>query len=352
MLRSFDMKIYQTSFFDESKRLAALSRLGDPLEELSKHIDFEMFRPVLNDALRKAERKSPAGRKPLDLVLMFKALIVQRLFNLSDEQLEFQITDRFSFTRFLGLNTGETIPDYTSFWGFREALVEKGLDRQLFDQFSAKLEAEGVFAKNGSIIDATIVEVPKQRNSREENARIKSGHVPAEWEESKRSHKDTDARWVKKNGVSFFGYKDHIKTDACTSLITDYRVTAASTHDSVVLKELVNEADGGKPLHADSAYTGGEIEEVLKDLNIENKVCEKGYRGAPLTGVQRRHNRQKSKIRALVEHVFGFMENSMNGIFIRCIGIRRATCQIGLANLTYNICRYAQLIRLKRLKAA
>ena len=346
------MKVYQPSFFDESKRLAALSRLGDPLEELSKHIDFEMFRPVLNDALRKAERKSPAGRKPLDVVLMFKALIVQRLFNLSDEQLEFQITDRFSFTRFLGLHTGETIPDYTSFWGFREALVEKGLDRQLFDQFSAKLEAEGVFAKNGSIIDATIVEVPKQRNSRQENARIKAGHVPAEWEESKMSHKDTDARWVKKNGVSFFGYKDHIKTDAGTCLITDYRVTAASTHDSVVLKELVNEADGGKPLHADSAYTGGEIEEVLKDLNIENKVCEKGYRGAPLTGVQRRHNRQKSKIRALVEHVFGFMENSMNGIFIRCIGIRRATCQIGLANLTYNICRYAQLIRLKRLKAA
>jgi hypothetical protein len=105
-------------------------------------------------------------------------------------------------------------------------LAEKGLERQLFNQFSAKLEAEGVFAKNGSIIDATIVEVPKQRNSREENARIKAGHVPAEWNDNKSSHKDTDARWVKKNGVNFFGYKDHIKTDAGTSLITDYRVTA------------------------------------------------------------------------------------------------------------------------------
>jgi IS5 family transposase len=157
---------------------------------------------------------------------------------------------------------------------------------------------------------------------------------------------------VKKNGVSFFGYKDHIKTDAGTSLITDYRVTVASTHDSVVLNELVNEADGGKPLHADSAYTGEEIEQVLEELNIENKVCEKGYRDAPLTEAQRRHNRQKSRIRAMVEHVFGFMENSMNGIFIRCIGIKRATCQIGLANLTYNICRYSQLIRLNRVKAA
>ena len=346
------MKTYQISFFDESKRLAALSRLGDPLEQLSKHVDFEIFRPVLTETFRKVDRKSPAGRKPLDVIFMFKAMVIQRLFNLSDEQLEFQITDRSTFTRFLGLNSGETIPDYTSFWGFRESLMEKGLERKLFDQFSAKLEAEGIYAKSGSIIDATIVEVPKQRNSREENAQIKSGKVPVDWDEDKSCHKDTDARWVKKNGVSFFGYKDHIKTDAGTSLITDYRVTPASTHDSVALKELVSEADGGKPLHADSAYTGEEIEQVLRDLNIENKACEKGRRGAPLTEAQRRHNRQKSKIRALVEHVFGFMENSMNGIFLRCIGIKRATCQIGLANLTYNICRYAQLIRLNRVKTA
>lgn len=329
-----------------------MSRLGDPLEQLSKHVDFEIFRPVLTETFRKVDRKSPAGRKPLDVILMFKAMVIQRLFNLSDEQLEFQITDRSTFTRFLGLNSGETIPDYTSFWGFRESLMEKGLERKLFDQFSAKLEAEGIYAKSGSIIDATIVEVPKQRNSREENAQIKSGKVPVDWDEDKSCHKDTDARWVKKNGVSFFGYKDHIKTDAGTSLITDYRVTPASTHDSVALKELVSEADGGKPLHADSAYTGEEIEQVLRDLNIENKACEKGRRGAPLTEAQRRHNRQKSKIRALVEHVFGFMENSMNGIFLRCIGIKRATCQIGLANLTYNICRYAQLIRLNRVKTA
>jgi hypothetical protein len=81
-------------------------------------------------------------------------------------------------------------------------------------------------------------------------------------------------------------------------------------------------------------------------------VCEKGYRGVPLTEAQRQHNRQKSKIRAMVEHVCGLMENSMNGIFLWCIGIKRATCQIGLTNLTHNICRYAQLIRLNRVQRA
>ena len=85
------MKTYQISFFDESKRLAALSRLGDPLEQLLKHVDFEIFRPILNEAFRKADRKSPAGRKPLDVILMFKAMVIQRLFNLSDEQLEFRL---------------------------------------------------------------------------------------------------------------------------------------------------------------------------------------------------------------------------------------------------------------------
>lgn len=95
------MKSYQPFFFDESKRLSALSRLRDPLEQLGKHIDFEIFHAVLTAGLRKSDCKSPAGRKPLDVILMFKALIIQRFFNLSDEQLEFQITDRLSFTRFL-----------------------------------------------------------------------------------------------------------------------------------------------------------------------------------------------------------------------------------------------------------
>jgi IS5 family transposase len=346
------MKSYQVSFFDESQRLAALSRLKDPLEEMGKRIDFEMFRPLLTEALRKAERKSAAGRKPLDVVLMFKALIIQRLFNLSDEQLEYQITDRLSFTRFLGLHIGETIPDYTSFWGFREALAEKGVEIQLFNHFAAKLEAEGVFAKTGSIIDATIVEVPRQRNNREENARIKAGKIPLEWEENKRSHKDTEARWVKKNGESFFGYKDHIKTDSGTNLITGYRVTSANVHDSVPFGELVGEADRGTTLHADSAYKSAGNDERLEALGIKNHIHEKGNRGGTLSQTQRRHNRQKSKIRALVEHVFGFMENSMNRIFLRSIGMKRAKCVIGLANLVYNFCRYTQLIRLGRVQAA
>jgi IS5 family transposase len=348
------MKSYQPSFFDDSERITALRRLGDPLMELSKHIDFEMFRPKLEEALRKEERKSPAGRKPLDVILMFKAIFLQKFYNISDEQLEFQITDRCSFTNFLGLHGVSKIPDFTTFWKFRDQLATKGIERELFDLFHAKLEQEGVFAKAGSIVDATIVEVPRQRNSRKENVEIKAGQIPKEWENNahKLSHKDTDARWLKKNGENFFGYKDHIKTDAVTVLITDYRVTDASVHDSVVLNEMLGEKDKGQSLHADSAYKSQECDEMLGSMKIENQIHEKGKRGTALTQVQLEQNRQKSKIRALVEHVFGFMENSMNGIFMRCIGVKRARCHIGLVNLTYNICRYSQLIRLNRVKIA
>jgi IS5 family transposase len=96
------MRIYQRSFFDESERLTALSQLRDPLEELSRYIDFELFRPELAAVFARST-ESVAGRKPYDVVLMFKILILQRLFNLSDEQTEYQITDRLSFTLFLGL---------------------------------------------------------------------------------------------------------------------------------------------------------------------------------------------------------------------------------------------------------
>lgn len=100
------MKSYQPSFFDDSERLTALRRLGDPLMELSKYIDFEIFRPKLEEALRKEDRKCQAGRKSLDVIFIFKAIFLKKFYNISDEQLEFQITDRCSFTNFLSLHSG------------------------------------------------------------------------------------------------------------------------------------------------------------------------------------------------------------------------------------------------------
>jgi IS5 family transposase len=345
---------YQVGMFDEENRLAAVSALKDPLEELQKHIDFEIFRGLLEELLVKPEPKGQGGRKAYDVVMMFKILILQRLYNLSDEQLEFQITDRLSFSRFLRLHLGEKIPDCTTIWRFREALHEVNGERKLFDLFGARLGAAGVFARNGSIVDATIVEVPRQRNSRMENEMIKNGVTPPEWEQKpeKLCQKDVEARWTKKHEETFYGYKDHVKTDIGTRLITAYEVTSANVHDSVVLTQLLEEEDRNRVLFADSAYKSKAMDAELKARGIAGCIHEKGVRGRLLSAGQILLNREKSRIRVLVEHVFGFMENSMNGIYLRCIGLKRTRGVIGLMNLTHNLCRYVQLLRLERVAAA
>ena len=128
---------------------------------------------------------------------------------------------------------------------------------------------------------------------------------------------------------------------AKSGIITDYSITNASVHDSQELEHLINELDGGLPLYADSAYVGRE--EKLSELKIRNCIHEKGYRNHPLTEIQKSNNKKRSGIRVRVEHVFGFMQNSMRGKWIKTIGMTRAEVLLGLNNLTYNICRFRYL---------
>jgi len=147
-------------------------------------------------------------------------------------------------------------------------------------------------------------------------------------------------------GEVHYGYKDHVKVDRRTKLIEDYEVTDASVHDSQAAEDLVEEDDG--TLHGDSAYSGEKISTILKDNGVKGEICEKGYRDHPLTKKQRRRNRKKSRIRARVEHIFGFMTNTMrDGLKMRWIGMRRIAVGIGLLNLIYNMARYEQIMRLK-----
>jgi IS5 family transposase len=334
----------QRGFFDEQDRLEKLSSQGDPLEKLNAAIDWEMFRPQLRQCFKK-EPKGPGGRPPFDYVLMFKVLILQRLYNLSDAQMQYQILDRLSFQRFLGQGLHGSVPDEKTIWLFREVLTKRGIIEKLFDRYRAHLEKQGLMTNNGSIIDASFVEVPRQRNSREENAMIKEGKVPENWQDdaAKLRQKDTDARWTKKNEATFYGYKDHVKVDTKSKLIKTYQVTDASVHDSQALEPLLEKTDAHRDLFADSAYRSAQIEETLKRRRVRSKIHEKGYRNQPLTKAQIRSNRGKSRIRARVEHVFAHITNSMNGFRIRSIGIRRAVSIIGLMNLTYNIVRSVHL---------
>jgi IS5 family transposase len=346
------MTIYQPSFFDEAERLAKLTKLKDPLETLKQHIDFEIFRPKLYEVFNK-NRKSGAGRKGYDAVLMFKILILQRLYNLSDEQTEFQINDRQSFQRFLGLHLGSAVPDFSTVWLFREALTKAEAIKPLFDIYGAILEKQGVVTKAGTIVDASFVEVPRQRNTREENELIKQGQTPPDWKKQphKLSQKDLEARWTKKNHETFYGYKNHVRADADSALITDYTVTDAAVHDSQALPELIGPQNRGETLFADSAYKSAQTDAQLTDLGITNYVHEKAVRNRPLHSLQKEFNRLKSQVRCRIEHIFGCVENSMGGPELEYIGLARIRTGIGLSNLAYNLLRHGQLIRLGRVPA-
>ncbi|MBR5759670.1 MAG: IS5 family transposase [Thermoguttaceae bacterium] len=333
----------QRGFFDDTECLARLTELGDPLIKLNQVVDWEMFRPTLESAVRRS-KSSKGGRPPFDVVLMFKILVLQRLNNLSDDRMEYLITDRFSYRRFLNLELSDKVPDAKTIWKFRNDLSYAGAARDLFTVFNQLLKSEGLITHKGSIIDSTFEEVPRQHNSREENAQIKEGKIPEDWQTAEQKHrlpqKDTDARWTQKGDSRYFGYKNHIKGDEESKLIVDYRVTDAAVHDSQCCLELLDEAD--QILYADSAYFGAPIAEGLPP-GCENKICDRGKRNAPLTEGQREANRLISQVRARIEHIFGFIVNSMGGKALRCIGIVRVRFMTGLTNLVYNMCRYRYL---------
>jgi IS5 family transposase len=343
------MKKRESGLFDEADRLARISQLGDPLEKLQRAIDWTLFAPVLDKAMYQ-EPKGPGGRPPYDYVMMFKILILQEYFGLSDEQAEFQITDRFSFMRFLELRTSDNVPDQNTIWNFREQLKAEDVVKKLFLRFNRELEKHGMIVNKGKIIDASIVEVPIQRNTKEENAEIKEGRTPSEWKEepSKLSHKDTDARWLTKNGEDFYGYKNTIKVDRKKKFIDEYTVCDAATHDSIPGKNVLTKNDTGQPLYGDSAFTGKAFEKVVARCGMKNRIHEKGYRGRPLSERQKQRNTKKSKVRARVEHVFGFLKQVTGGVFIRTVGLARAKIKIGLQNLTYNLFRYTLYVKQAR----
>lgn len=242
----------QPGFFDGDERLKALSAAGDPLERLAQVIDFERFRDDLEAALSRSDR-AQGGRPPYDAVLMFKVLVVQTLYTLSDDQTEYQLKDRLSFMRFVGLALHDPVPDAKTIWLYREQLAQGGAAEKLFAQFDALLRAKGWLAMDGQIIDATVIQACRPRLTRAEKDTIKGGGIPAEWNPARRAQIDRDGRWTIKRGrkreagpgdghqrqieiaMPMFGYKNHVGIDRefglCAAMPSPmrWRMTAASS---------------------------------------------------------------------------------------------------------------------------
>lgn len=349
----------QPGLFEMDERLAALSAAGDPLERLSAVVDFKLFGPALDAALARSKR-SRGGRPPYDVVLMFKVLVLQALYSLSDDAAEFQVRDRLSFMRFLGLGLCDRVPDAKTVWLFREQLVRAGAMEALFERFDAALREAGYLAMGGQIIDATVIAAPRQKLTDEEKAVVRGGGTPPDWSKAKRRQKDLDARWTIKRGrtkrrqaaemravgvqiaVPVFGYKNHAGIDRRFGLIRRWSVTHAAAHDSGPFEALLDPKNTASKVWADTAYRSNKNEAVLAKCGRISMVHFRKPKGRPLPANHAKANAARSAVRSAVEHVFAGQKHRM-GLFVRTIGLARAKVKIGMANLAYNFTRLAWL---------
>jgi transposase, IS5 family len=352
----------EAGLFDVDDRLKRLSDLGDQLEAFAGAVEFEVFRPELERALGYSDG-TKGGRPPFDPVMMFKLLVIQTVNTLSDERTEYLVTDRLSFMRFLGLGLSDRVPDARTIRLFREKLTRAGAIQTLFDRFDAMLRAAGYIAMSGQIVDASLVQAPRQRNTQAEKDAIKAGLVPQDWKQkpAKLRHKDRDARWTVKFtqakprqdgtvpsvdlAIPAFGYRNHISIDRRFGLIRAWLATDAAAHEGRRLRDgLLETNNTASGVWADTAYRSAANEAFMASHGFVSRVHRKKPANRPMPPATRRANNAKSTIRSRIEHVFAEQKHRMD-LFIRTIGLPRATTKIGLANLVYNVKRLVFLRR-------
>lgn len=343
----------QPGLFDMQNRLDSLSKFGDPLEKLKQVVNFEVFRTDLERGLDFSDR-SKGGRPPYDAVLIFKILVLQSLYNLSDEQTEFQIKDRLSFMRFLGLELCQSVPDAKTIWLYRERLSQKGIIERLFRAFDTALKERGYLAISGQIVDASIVSAPRQKITKEEKKTIKEEKIPEEWKAkpSKLAQKDRDARWIVKYSkaktkeedklidlaIPSFGYKNHICMDKRYGFIRKFQTTDASQYDGKILAQLLDKENTSSTVWGDTAYRSEENETLLYNNGFVSKLHRKKPKGKPMAFHIGKANHRKSQVRSKIEHIFAVQKDKMK-LFIRTIGLKRAHIKIAFANIVYNMKR-------------
>ena len=313
-----------------------LDQLGDPLLRIASCIDFPALAAEV-DSVAPRPVSPQGGRPPYPTETMVRILVLKRLYNLSDEQMEYQLLDRRSYQRFCGLVDAARLPDRTTIWHFENRIGVAGAEA-LFTAVEQQILQHGYVARGGQIIDATLVPAPKQHFSRDDKEQIKENAMSADWSPAKRRQKDLDATWTKKHGKSTYGFKLSIGVDRKHKLIRKLVTDTASVHDSQHFEVVLDDRNTSAEVYADRGYPSQEREEQLKAQGYRSRIQRKGSRNHPLSECQQRRNHKIAKVRARVEHVFGAMEQ-MGGKCIRTIGQARADFALTMMAVAYNIKR-------------
>jgi len=322
--------------FTQSELLEKLSALGDPLEVFKRHIDFTSWQKAADEAVPRGQ-SAQGGSPPYPTLLMIKILFLKYLYNLGDDKLEFWIVDRRSFRRFLDLEDTSQTPDAKTVAHYNNLLAQADVGQAFFEAVLRQVEQAGYIARGGQLVDASIVPAPTARIKSEERRQLENGETPAHWSEAKKRQHDPDARWTKKNGRSYFGYKVHVNTDYRYKFVRALEVTPANTADTTVFETLLGD-NTSREVIADRGYAKQARENELKAQGAIPRIQRKANKNNPLSACQKGRNQKIAHKRARVEHPFAALEEA-GGKFIRVIGQKRASFAIHLKVVIYNLRR-------------
>ncbi|GAB6049142.1 IS5 family transposase [Methyloparacoccus murrellii] len=314
----------------------------DPLADIDSHIDFASLAAEV-DKVAPRPVSAQGGRPPYPTETMVRILVLKRLYNLSDEPMEYPLLDRMSHKHFCGLANTTHVPDRTTVWTFENRIGAAGA-KALFDGVSAQLLKKGFIARGGQIIDATLVPAPKQHKRRGEKELLEQGAMPADGKPAKRRQKGIDATWTKTHGKRHFGYKRSINVDKKYKIIRRIETDTASTHDSQHFDNVFDAGNTSRDVYADRGYPSEAREAWLREKGFWNQIQRKGKRNKPLSECQQRRNPRIAKTRARVEHVFGALEQ-MGGKLLRTIGQARARFAMTMMAAGYNLKRLVDFRR-------
>jgi len=307
------------------RRNAAVPRRGGvpALERVSSLVDWVGVERTL--AGLREEGPGRPGYRPL---LLFKALLLQAWYGLSDAELEFRLGDSLAFGRFVGLSLEDEVPDHTTLCRFRNRLVGARLLEKLFDELDRQLEAAGVMLKQGTMLDATLIETQAA-------AKPPMGEL---------SKVDPDARLTSRKGKpgTSFGYKAHVGVDQGSGLIRAVITTPANVNDTVPADDLIRGDE--KAVWADSAYHTHSRQAALKARGIKPRLARRPNKHHPeLPPRLKRYNKLIARRRAAVETTFATWKRRMGLIAIRYVGLTKAAAQVRLVAMAFNLRRWAAL---------
>ena len=300
---------------------------NEQLGKIERLVQWKPLERMLRGVYAAAE-----GRPSYPPLSMFKALLLQQWYSLSDPQLEEALADRLSFRRFVGLSLEQEVPDYSTISRFRQQL-SGGLGAQLFGEVNRQLEARGLLIKRGTLIDASLIEAAVSKP-----AAGRGGENLGQG-----SALDADAQWShrKGGGGSHFGYKVHVAVDAGSGLIRKVLMTGAKTNDSEVADQLICGDEGA--LFADKAYDSAARRELLIRMGIADGIMRRAWWGSVRAGrpdpqlVAR--NQALSKVRYQVERVFAVMKRGYQYRRVRYRGLVRNRTQLLIMCIAINLRR-------------